>query len=66
MHILEELYVGSIRPGERSFKQNRQYSRAIKAFTECEEKLDATFFQRTEVFRCVVFLIQTGGFDRVL
>lgn len=42
MHILEELYVGSIRPGERTFKQNSQYSRAIKALTEREEKLDAT------------------------
>lgn len=42
MHILEELYVGSIRPGERTFKQNSQYSRAIKALTESEEKLDAT------------------------
>ena len=42
MHILEELYVGSIRPGERTFKQNSQYSRAIKELTECEEKLEAT------------------------
>ena len=42
MHILEELYVGSSRPGERTFKQNSQYSRVIKALTKCEEKLDAT------------------------
>ena len=42
MHILEELYVGSIRPGERTFKQNSQYSRMIKALTDSEEKLDAT------------------------
>ena len=42
MHILEELYVGSIRPGERTFKQNSQYGRAIKILTESEEKLDAT------------------------
>ena len=41
MHILEELYVGSIRPGERTFKQNSQYGRAIKALNEREEKLDA-------------------------
>ena len=47
MHILEELYVGSIRPGERTFKQNSQYGRAIKALTESEEKLDATV-QRAE------------------
>lgn len=42
MHILEDLYVGSIRPGERTFKQNSQHSRAIKALTDSEEKLDAT------------------------
>ena len=42
MHILEELYVGSIRPGERTFKQNSQYGRAIKALTDSEERLDAT------------------------
>ena len=42
MHILEELCVGSIRPGERTFKQNSQYGRAIKELTECEEKLEAT------------------------
>ena len=41
MHILEELYVGSIWPGERTFKQNSQYSRAIKELTESEEKLDS-------------------------
>ena len=42
MHILEELYVGSIWSGERTFRQNSQYSRVIKALTKCEEKLDAT------------------------
>ena len=42
MHILEELYVGSIRPGERTFKQHSQYGLAIKELTESEEKLDAT------------------------
>ena len=41
MHILEELYVGRIWPGERTFKQNSQYSRAIKELTASEEKLDS-------------------------
>ena len=41
MHIREELYVGSIRQGERTFKQNSQYGWAKKERTECEEKLDA-------------------------
>ena len=42
MHILEELYVGSIRPGERTFKQNSQYGLAIQALNDSEERLDAT------------------------
>ena len=50
MHILEDLYTGNVRPGERSFKQNSQYSRAlaqavesgdalIKSLTEEQKKL---------------------------
>ena len=29
MQILEDLYVGEIRPSERSFKKNSQYARAL-------------------------------------
>ena len=29
MHILEELYIGSVRPGERMFKRNSQYAKAL-------------------------------------
>ena len=29
MYILEDLYTGNVRPGERSFRQNSQYSRAL-------------------------------------
>lgn len=29
MHILEQLYIGNVRPGERSFKRSSQYSRAL-------------------------------------
>ena len=50
MYILEDLYTGNVRPGERSFKQNSQYSRAlaqavesgdalIKSLTEEQKKL---------------------------
>ena len=28
MQILEALYIGGVRPGERSFKRNSQYARA--------------------------------------
>ena len=50
MYILEDLYTGNVRPGERSFKQNSQYSRALaqavksgdalsKSLTEEQKKL---------------------------
>ena len=29
MQILEELYLGDVRPGDRSFKRNSQYSKAL-------------------------------------
>ena len=29
MHILEQLYIGNVRPGERSFKRNSQCARAL-------------------------------------
>ena len=29
MHILEDLYTGNVRPGERSFRQNGQYKQAL-------------------------------------
>ena len=34
MHILEDLYTGNVRPGERSFRQNSQYSRALAQAVE--------------------------------
>ena len=50
MYNLEDLYTGNVRPGERSFRQNSQYSRAlaqavesgdalIKSLTEEQKKL---------------------------
>lgn len=41
MHILEELYIGNIRPGERSFKRNSQYARALKQEVEAGDALIA-------------------------
>lgn len=29
MQVLEDLYLGDIRPGDRSFKRNSQYSKAL-------------------------------------
>ena len=34
MYILEDLYTGNVRPGERSFRQNSQYSRALAQAVE--------------------------------
>lgn len=42
MHILEELYIGNVRPGERSFKRNSQYARALAASSDAADELVAT------------------------
>ena len=39
MHILEDLYTGNVRPGERSFRQNSQYSRALAQAVEAGDAL---------------------------
>ena len=41
MQILEELYVGDVRPGERSFKRNSQYGRALNESAEAADRLIA-------------------------
>ena len=42
MHILEQLYIGNVRPGERSFKRNSQYSRALDAVVKASDALTDT------------------------
>ena len=39
MHILEELYIGNVRPGERSFKRNSQYARALSDASDAADAL---------------------------
>ena len=41
MQILEELYIGNVRPGERSFKRNSQYGRALAESADAADKLIA-------------------------
>ena len=41
MQILEELYVGDVRPGERSFKRNSQYARALNESADAADRLIA-------------------------
>ena len=43
MHILEQLYIGNVRPGERSFKRNSQYSRALDEAVKTGDALIDTF-----------------------
>ena len=42
MHILEELYIGNIRPGERMFKRNSQYAKALEETVKTGDALIAT------------------------
>ena len=41
MQILEELYIGNVRPGERSFKRNSQYGRALPESADAAYRLIA-------------------------
>ena len=41
MQILEELYIGNVRPGERSFKRNSQYGRALDESADAADRLIA-------------------------
>ena len=42
MQILEELYLGGVRPGERSGKRNRQYSKALDEIIKAGDALIAS------------------------
>ena len=42
MHILEDLYLGDIRPGERSGKQTPQYTKALDDTIRTSDALAAT------------------------
>ena len=42
MQILEELYIGSVRPGERSGKRNAQYRQALDDIIKADDALRAT------------------------
>ena len=39
MQILEDLYVGDIRPNERGFKRNSQYAKALDAVVKAGDAL---------------------------
>ena len=54
MQILEDLYLGDIRPNERSFKRNSQYAKAlgevVKVGDQLTESLNAEQKQLFEDF----------------
>ena len=43
MQILEDLYLGDVRPSERSGNRNRQHAKALDELLKAEEVLIATF-----------------------
>ena len=42
MIVLEDLYLGEIRPGERSGSRNRQQAKALDELLKAEEELSAS------------------------
>ena len=51
MLILEDLYLGDVRPSERSFKRNSQYAKALDEVVRAGDTLTDTFTEKQkEVF----------------
>lgn len=46
MLILEDLYLGDVRPGERSFKRNSQYAKALDDLVKAGDALTDTFTEK--------------------
>ena len=46
MLILEDLYLGDIRPSERSFKRNRQYAKALDDLVKAGDALTDTLTEK--------------------
>ena len=46
MLILEDLYVGDVRPNERSFKRNSQYAEALDELVKVGDELAATLNEK--------------------
>ena len=42
MQILEDLYIGNVRPGERMFKRNSQYAKALDETVKAGDALTAS------------------------
>ena len=46
MLILEDLYLGDVRPSERSFKRNSQYAKALDELVKAGDALTDTFTEK--------------------
>ena len=46
MLILEDLYLGDVRPGERGFKRNTQYARALDDLVKAGDALTDTLTEK--------------------
>ena len=46
MLILEDLYLGNIRPSERSFKRNSQYAKALDELVKAGDALTDTLTEK--------------------
>ena len=51
MHILEDIYLGDIRPNERTFKRNGQYAKALDEVVKAGDALtDGLTEEQKELF----------------
>ena len=50
MQILEDLYIGNVRPGERVFKRNSQYAKALDETVKAGDSLTASLSDEQKEF----------------
>ena len=50
MQILEDLYIGNVRPGERMFKRNSQYAKALDETVKAGDALTASLSDEQKEF----------------
>ncbi len=50
MLVLEDLYIGNVRPGERMFKRNSQYAKALDETVKAGDALTASLSEKQKEF----------------
>jgi hypothetical protein len=63
VQILEDLYIGNVRPGERMFKRNSQYAKALDETVKAGDALTSSlsdeqkeFFEANVLTECETFI----------